>query len=177
MSPNHGLAAIRGEVLAAEDVPDAVEELFRRDYDKFVRAAWLLSGSRDVAEDLVQDVFAVMLVSDHWRHADDLVSYVHRAVINRVRSWQRRQALERRYAKESLSGEPPVVVPPDQLHGLPLYLAALSQRQRTAIVLRYYWDLPLAEVAAVMGCRVGTVTVLIRRALHKAQKMKEVIES
>jgi DNA-directed RNA polymerase specialized sigma24 family protein len=44
-------------------------------------------------------------------------------------------------------------------------------------VLRYYCDLPLAEVAALMGCRRGTVSVLLRRALRRAQDMKEVFEA
>lgn len=144
--------------------------MFRRDYVRLVRAAWLLSGSREVAEDIVQDVFAGMLASG--RMPRDPGHYIYRAVVNRVRSWQRRQGVERRHAP----AQPQVVAQPE-VYGLWRFLSVLSERQRTAVVLRYYGDLPLAEVAELMGCRTGTVTVLIRRAFIKARKMKEVFES
>jgi RNA polymerase sigma factor (sigma-70 family) len=152
---------------------DATEELFRRDYAKLVRAAWMLSGSREVAEDVVQDVFAQLITSPHLASADDPGGYVYRAVINRVRSWQRRQSLERRHA----SAEFELAAAPPEISGFEEFLAALSERQRMAVVLRYYCDLPLAEAARLMGCRRGTVSVLLRRALTKARTMKEVFDS
>lgn len=150
-----------------------VEELFHGEYSKLVRTAWMLSGSREVAEDVVQDVFAQMLVSSHLVEAEDPRGYIYRAVTNRVRSWQRRQHIERRYAlvREELTSAPP------EVSAFAEFLAVLSEQQRTAIVLRYYCDLPLAEVARVMGCRRGTVSVFLRRALNKARTMKEVFES
>jgi RNA polymerase sigma factor (sigma-70 family) len=152
---------------------DGLEELFRRDYPRLVRAAWLLSGSREVAEDVVQDVFARMIASGKWANADDAGNYVYRSVINALRSWQRRQSVERRYTLI----EPLLTAAPPEVSAVGEFLAVLSERQRTAIVLRFYCDLPLADVAALMGCRRGTVTVLIRRALGKARTMKEVFES
>jgi len=148
-----------------------LEEVFRRDYAQLVRAAWLISGSREVAEDLVQDVFTGMLAAGHV--PNDPGHYIHHAVVNRVRSWQRRQGLERRHATVQ---QPPVATQPE-MYELWGFLRTLSPRQRMAVILRYYCDLPLAEVAESMGCRTGTVTVLIRRALGKARKMKEVFES
>jgi DNA-directed RNA polymerase specialized sigma24 family protein len=147
----------------------SLEEVFRRDYSQLVRAAWLLSGSREVAEDVVQDVFAEMLRSV--REVDDPGRYIYRSVVNRVRSWQRRQDVERRRAPMQ-----PLVVTPPEMYGLQRFLSALSERQRAAVVLRYYCDLSLAQVADLMGCRTGTVTVLIRRAFGKARKMKEVFD-
>jgi RNA polymerase sigma factor (sigma-70 family) len=145
------------------------EEVFRLNYARLVRAAWLLSGSQDVAEDVVQDVFVKMLRTD--TVPNDASHYIHKAVVNRVRSWQRRQILERRHAP----GRPLVQAPPE-VYGLWSFLQTLSVRQRTAVVLRYYCDLPLAEVAQLMGCRAGTVSVLIRRALERARQTKEAFE-
>ena len=145
------------------------EEVFRRDYASLVRAAWLLSGSREVAEDLVQDVF-IKVMSANVRPAD-AGRYVRQAVVNRVRTWQRRQILERRHTAPA----PPAQVIPE-VYGLWVFLHTLSGRQRAAIVLRYYCDLPLTEVAQLMGCRTGTVSVLIRRALQRARRTEEVFE-
>lgn len=155
---------------AASQSRRLVEEVFRRDYATLVRAAWMLGGSREVGEDVVQEVFAQMLRSPHLASVDDPGGYAYRAVINRLRSWQRRQALERRHAH--LRAEPVTAGP--EVSAVSEYLEALSERQRTAVVLRFYCDLPLAEVAALMGCRRGTVSVLLRRALGKARTMKEV---
>ena len=174
MSSNRSLAR-KGSATEVKSPPafESTEELFRRDYARLVRAAWMLSGSREVAEDIVQDVFARMLTSTRLTAAHDPGGYVYRAVINRLRSWQRRQGLERRFAL----AEPVPFVAPPEVSAVGEFLATLSERQRTAVVLRYYCDLPLAEVAALMGCRRGTVSVLLRRALRKAREMKEVFES
>lgn len=109
----------------------------------------------------------------HLAQAADPGGYVYRAVLNQLRSWQRRQRLERRYAfvESELASAPP------EISAMGEFLATLSERQRAAVVLRFYCDLPLAEVAGLMGCRRGTVSVLLRRALGKARTMKEVFES
>jgi RNA polymerase sigma factor (sigma-70 family) len=174
MSSSYGLAGPErhghGSDPRVSDV--SLERLFRQDYAKLVRAAWMMGGSREVAEDVVQDVFARMLATRHLMVADDPESYLYRAVVNRLRSWQRRQSLERRHSLVDYTAS----VAPPEVSDVSEFLTALSERQRTAIVLRYFCDLPLADVADVMGCRRGTVTVLIRRALAKARKMKEVFE-
>lgn len=151
----------------------SLEELFRSDYVKLVRAAWMMGGSKEVAEDVVQDVFARMLSTPHLSGAEDPESYLYRAVTNRLHDWQRRQSLERRHSFV----DDRAAVPSPEVSGVSEFLAALSERQRMAIVLRYFCDLELADVARLMGCRRGTVTVLIRRALAKARNMKEVFET
>ncbi len=49
-------------------------------------------------------------------------------------------------------------------------LKRLSTRQRTAVVLRYYLDLPEDEIAAILECRPGTVRSIVQRALAKLKK-------
>jgi RNA polymerase sigma factor (sigma-70 family) len=60
-------------------------------------------------------------------------------------------------------------VDPDPADVITIRMAvrALPARQRTALVLRYYADLPVDEVAEVMGCAPGTVKALTSQALHK----------
>jgi RNA polymerase sigma factor (sigma-70 family) len=50
-------------------------------------------------------------------------------------------------------------------------LVTLPHRQRAAIVLRYYHDLPDREIARVLGCRVGTVASLVHRALERLREV------
>lgn len=169
VSPHRALAHVGDDGL--EVGPETLEGVFRREYVRLVRTAWLVSGSREAAEDIVQDVFARMLASD--TVPNEPSNHVYRSVVNGVRSWQRRQVVERRHALMEPAG---VAQTTPELSWFSDYLRTLSPRQRVAIVLRFYCDLQLAEVAELMGCRVGTVTVLIRRALIKARKTKEAFE-
>jgi RNA polymerase sigma factor (sigma-70 family) len=67
--------------------------------------------------------------------------------------------------------EPRVELPPD-VDETWSALAKIPERRRVALVLRFYEDLPVAEIAALMDCRTGTVTSLIHRGL---ESMREVL--
>jgi RNA polymerase sigma factor (sigma-70 family) len=86
--------------------------------------------------------------------------YVRTAVVNRCRSWGRRQRLEhdRRPAPPDPAG-----LDADELWDA---LLRLEPRRRAAVVLRFYLDLPDAEIAELLGCRRATVRTSIHRALH-----------
>src|SRR5690606_35739354 len=90
--------------------------------------------------------------------------YLRTAVINGCRTWGRRQALER-------ERRPPPPAPAE-LHADELWdaLAKLNERQRAAIVLRFYADLPDTEIAQALGCRVPTVRTAIHRGLRALRK-------
>jgi RNA polymerase sigma factor (sigma-70 family) len=152
------------EGLAPMAVTEAsVRALYVDHYRRLVSLAHLLTGSNEVAEDLVQDCFARLL---RRRSApDNAAGYLRTSVVNAVRSWQRRQVLER-------TRRPPVerdTLPPD-VDGMRAALAVLRPRQRAAIVLRFYEDLPEAEIATVLDCRPGTVKSLISRGLETLRK-------
>ena len=90
--------------------------------------------------------------------------YVRVAVLNGCRSMGRRQALER----ERRPAPPdPVPLGADELWDA---LATLTDRQRAAIVLRFYCDLPDADIAAALGCREATVRTSVHRGLAKLRK-------
>jgi len=132
--------------------------LYRDRYADLVRVAYLLTGDRAVAEELVQDAFVAAHRS--WDRVREPMPYVRTAVVNRCRSWGRRQRLEgdRRPAPAEPTG-----LGADELWDA---LARLDPRRRAAVVLRFYLDLPDAEIAEVLGCRPATVRTSIHRALH-----------
>jgi DNA-directed RNA polymerase specialized sigma24 family protein len=80
------------------------------------------------------------------------------AVVNQCRSIHRRLVRAPKF-------DTPDPVLDGRLIELQDALRALNERQRTAVVLRYLCDLPDAEIADLIGCRVGTVRTLIHRGL------------
>lgn len=144
-----------------------------------VRAlAFLLTGDRAVAEDLVQDCFLRLCSRVRPVAPDALPAYLRVMVINATRSHFRRLRLRRqRAATEAavLGSETDVSqdrssgrMEREQLHRV---LMELPARQRTAVVLRHWLELSERETAAAMGCSIGTVKSLTShgRAALRAQ--------
>ncbi len=142
--------------------PDGFEELYRANYRKLVQLAYLLTQSAETADDLVQDVFARVL--PRWQRLDDPVPYLRRSVVNAANSWRRRLRLER---LRSAHVEESANLHADELFDV---LAELPSRQRSAVVLRFYEGMSDAEVAAVLGCRPGTVASLVHRAFERMRQ-------
>lgn len=136
--------------------------LYRERYGPMVRLAYLLTGDRAVAEELVQDAF----VSVHrgWDRATNPPAYLRTTVVNACRSWGRRRVLE--IDRRPRAPEPATLVT-DELWDV---LRTLPARQRAAVVLRYYEDLPDREIAGLLGCREATVRSSIHRALAALRK-------
>jgi len=143
-------------------------ELYRRHVPGAVRLAYLMTGDQVLAEDLAQDAF-VRLTGRfaHIRNPDAFPAYLRRTVVNLVKNHYRRLGVERTHL-ESYGHLPPAT------HELPdsateelvrTALLGLPYRQRAAIVLRYYEDLPEKRVAELLGCRPGTVKSLLSRGL------------
>jgi RNA polymerase sigma-70 factor (sigma-E family) len=135
-----------------------------------LRTAYLLTGSRADAEDLLQTTLAkTYLAWDRVLQRDALDGYVRRVMVNTQTSWWRRRKVAE-YATDDLpergSGR-------DATEDLALHdalwsaLATLPKRQRAMVVLRYYEDLSEAETAQVLGVSVGTVKSTTSRALAK----------
>ena len=133
---------------------------------RLVGALTLWCGDRGVAEELAQDV--IVRLWDRWARvatADNVEAYAFRAALNAARTRHRRLLAERRARARLL---PPVETHDEDLAGrlsVRRAVAALPPRQRTALVLRYYADLPVSEVAAAMGCAEGTVKAHTAKAL------------
>jgi len=146
------------------------------DFDEFVRdsspgllrTAYLLTGDRGHAEDVVQT--ALLQVARKWRRIrGDPAPYAHRAVVNLAKNhWRDRF---RRPRESTAIGEPGYAPPPDadvllRQVLLPAVME-LPARQRAVLVLRYFQDLSVEQTAAVLGCSAGTVKSQTHYALSK----------
>lgn len=138
-----------------------------------LRTAYLLTGSRADAEDLLQTALAkTYLAWDRVRERDALDGYVRRVMVNTQTSfWRRRRVDERPVEVLPERGPSRDAAADVDLHdALWSALATLPKRQRAAVVLRYYEDLSEAETAAVLGVSVGTVKSTTSRALAKLRE-------
>lgn len=147
----------------------AFEIFVQRSSDRLLRTAYLLTGDRGHAEDLVQT--ALLRTARRWPSARrDPAAYARRVVVNLAKD--RWRDLHRRPGEAPLDVDVAVpvtdgVADRDQLlraaHGLPA-------RQRAVLVLRYFDDLSVADTAAALGCSEGTVKSQTARALESLRR-------
>ncbi|HET6915276.1 MAG TPA: sigma-70 family RNA polymerase sigma factor [Acidimicrobiales bacterium] len=149
------------------------ERYIALDYSRLVSALWTVTGSRSVAEDLVQEALASALdVITRGRTVEDLASYVRVSAFNLSRNrwrrlWRERSALQH-FGDRHQVGDTTSVV--DDAVDIGSALAVLSRREREAVSLFYQLDLSVAETATAMGVSLGTVKTLLSRA--RAQMLK-----
>ena len=149
----------------------AIEEVYRRRYPALLRVALALLGNRERARDAVQEAFVRAIRARHaYRSEGELEAWIWATLTNVCRDVLRRT--------------PPIGLPtgPAQTNGhsepwpeLRAAVAALPERQRLALFLRYYADLDYQSIAAALGVERGTVAA----SLHAAHavlrtKLKEV---
>jgi RNA polymerase sigma-70 factor (sigma-E family) len=154
----------------------AVAALFDAHYAPMCRLAYVILGDAAVAEEIVME--AMLKTFSGWSRIRDLDAadaYLRRAVINLCRSKIRRKAIEARvnasvhHAQERRRPDwDPEVHETNRI----VWTAVLKlpQRQRAAVVLRYFEDLPEAEIADVLECSVGTVKSQLSKARAKLEK-------
>jgi RNA polymerase sigma-70 factor (sigma-E family) len=161
----------RPEAAAAGERLD-VAGIFRQYHADLVRLALLLVGDRASAEDVVQDVFTRLCARGREVGQDSALAYIRTAVVNGCRSVLRRRALARRVAitraapwrDTQESAEHAAILAEDRRRVLAA-LAALPARRREVLVLRFYLNLPVAEVAAMLGISQGSVKSAAARGL------------
>jgi RNA polymerase sigma-70 factor (sigma-E family) len=147
---------------------DRLGDLYARHVPATIGFAYLLTGSRTEAEDLVHEAFVrVVGRLQHLRTPDAFDAYLVRAVINLHTSRMRRLRVERRYlAREGLrpsdAVEPHDVGERDRIWRA---LDRLPKRQRAAVVLRYAEDRSERETADLLRCSLSAVKSLTARAL------------
>jgi RNA polymerase sigma-70 factor (sigma-E family) len=143
-----------------------------------IRLAYLLTGDRAVAEDLVQEAFVRFVGRLRFlRDADAFEPYLRRTIVNLSKNHFRHRAVERAYLErvgpriEDTSTDPDIAT----YDSVRSALLRLPLRQRTAIVLRYFEDLPDPTIAELLGCRLATVRSLVARGLEALRTTPEVI--
>ncbi|GII64569.1 RNA polymerase sigma24 factor [Sphaerisporangium krabiense] len=136
-----------------------------------IRFGFLLTGGdQHAAEDLLQTV--LVKTAARWSRVDDPEPYVRRAMYRQQVSWWRLASHRR---ETTVADAPEAPGPSARDHAdaaevklvLRHALARLTPRQRAALVLRYFEDLPEAQVAQIMGCSVGTVRSTVHRSLAR----------
>lgn len=147
--------------------PPGFRDFFDLEFPRLRDFAYVLTGSWYEAEELAQEAMVRTLRAwSRIRERDNPAVYARTVLVNRRRTLFRRSKLAERYE---------VVVEQDRVHAAPdaiedraevwQALQALPQRQRAAVVLRYYEDLSEAQTAAALGVAVGTVKSLVHKGL------------
>lgn len=147
---------------------DKLEALYLRHGPEALRLAYLLTGDRDLSEDLAQEAFVrVARRLTGIRKSDSFQWYLRRTVVNLANSHLRRRRVERAHVKKLVSSAAvagpsnPDVVTRQAVRSA---IEQLPARQRTVVVLRYYEDLTDQQIASLLGWPVGSV----KSALHRA---------
>jgi len=156
---------------------EAVTELYTSHYGSLVRLAALLVRDEPTAEEVVQECFIAM--HDGWhrlREEDKALSYLKQAVVNRARSVLRHRSVIDRNAPK-----PAPDMPSAEQGAMSLLersaviraLRGLPDRQRQALVLRYYADLSEAQIAEMMGISKGAVKSHTARGMSSLRVVLE----
>lgn len=152
---------------------DPLALLHREHYASLVRLATLVLGDVGLGEQVVQDAFVKLQL--RWgglRQLDRAPAYLRSAVLNGARSHLRHRRVRERYlARRAVPPAAAAATPESatlERHDHERVVAALRRlpvRQREALVLRYYLDLPEADIAAAMGVSGGSVKVHLHRGI------------
>jgi RNA polymerase sigma-70 factor (ECF subfamily) len=141
------------------------DEFFLAEFPRLVSVLTAWCGDRPAAEDLAQD--ALLQAHRNWATVaalDRPGTWVRRVALNRSSNEGRRRRRERAALSRLRSDTRSEVVVPTADDQLWDRVRALPPAQRDATILRYVDDLPLADIAAVLGCSDGTVKTHLQRA-------------
>lgn len=147
------------------------EDFCRAQLPRLLSYSVMLTGERELAADLVQDV--LVKIHRHWARisaTDRPDRYALRMVTNQYLSWRRSWAVRNIVPTEQI---PDRAQPGDAATAYAAHeemwalVAQLPRRQRAVLVLRYYEQLTDAEIAEVLGCSSGTVRGYAHRALAR----------
>lgn len=152
-----------------------VERLFQTSYGELVGLATLVTGDREVGEDVAQDAFAGLLRRGPLDDADAAVGYLRRAVVNLARGRIRRRAVAGR-ARPSPPG--PAAAPvedaalaDDDSRAVAAALTRLPLRQRECVVACTLLGLSHAEAAALLGISAGSVKTHVHRGTRRLSSL------
>lgn len=163
------LARTHSTETAALDVDALVVRLFEQEGRSLVRLVRLFVDDRNAAEDLVQEGFIRLARNGHRiRDEAKAVAYLRSIVLNLARDHNRRGLVSLRHHlpmdPERASTEDEIVLRDDQQQVIDV-LRELPHRQRDCVVLRYYEELGIDEIAATLEISPNSVKTHLKRAL------------
>jgi RNA polymerase sigma-70 factor (ECF subfamily) len=172
MNEEQLVAALQGQD------PGAVQELVNACGDRLLRSAYCLCGNETEAQDLVQDTFLQALRSVHrFQGRSTVYTWLHAILLNLTRHYHRDR--QRMVYDDELAGRE--AAPADESPGsldtgaaasaLREALHRLSPAHREVIILRYYEDLKIHEIAGHLGLSAGTVKSRLHYAIGELQKI------
>lgn len=152
---------------------DAFEALFRQNEKQVFRTAYLMVGSKEEAEDVLQEVFLSV-----WRSRETFdparakfTTWLHRITFNEcLKNHHRKSAseidLEDFDITETANRQPEeILVTKYEYKRLLKALASMDKKRRTVLILRYFNDLPYNEIADILNIPLGTVKSRLNQAL------------
>jgi RNA polymerase sigma-70 factor (sigma-E family) len=169
--------AALGSVPAQWDAERAVTSLYGQHYRTLVRLAALLVRDVGTAEEVVQESFIAM--HNSWRKLRDTekaLSYLRQSVVNRSRSVLRHRVVVDRNAPAPPPSAPSAeqgAITELERSAVVAALRRLPDRQREALVLRYYLDLSEAQIASAMGISRGAVKSHTARGMSSLRNVLE----
>ena len=180
--PTNVTEALAASVLVPEARPstsswEVVTEIYHGEYKSLVRLAVLLVHDVPTAEEVVQDAFEAMHVA--WRRLRDsekALSYLRQSVVNKSRSVLRHRTVVDKNAPKPAPDEPSAehaAMALIERTAVVAALRALPDRQREAIVLRYYADFSEADIATTMGISRGAVKSHTARGMAALRSILE----
>jgi RNA polymerase sigma-70 factor (sigma-E family) len=164
---------VTGEWWASGSVVDAdalVATLFEHEGHRLVALARFFTDDRTAAEDLVQEAFIRLARSAHRiREPEKAAAYLRSIVVNLARDHNRRGLVSLRHRPPAAPDEPSAEetsVREESRREVVSALRALPHRQREALALRYYLELPVDQIAEVLGLSPNSVKTHLKRGLR-----------
>lgn len=149
-----------------------IERLYRARFPQFLRVAWAITGDREQALDAVQEGFAGAIRSRRTLRRDDsLEPWLWRAVVNASRDRRRAPVDTLDDAVEPAAGNGRV-----EGSAARVAIAALPERQRLAVFLRYYADLDYRSIGDTLGIATGTVSATLNAAHRTLRQTLQEVE-
>jgi len=157
-------------------VEQPFEDFFEQEQDRLLRVLWIVTGSLQEAEDIVQDAF--LRVWERWPKVSVMESptgYLHRAAMNIFRNRYRQARLGLRRA---IWAAPPIDAfgSIDDRIAVSSALASLTRRQRAALVLTELLGYPADEAGRMLGVRASTVRSLSASGRATLRSAKELVD-
>lgn len=152
------------EMAARGATVEALESLYRADLPRFVRAAAAIVGDEAAARDAVQEAFVQAVRKPaSFKFEAPLEAWVWRIVVNEALALRRSRGSDFESASESAT-TPSTNHVPEHDSAVRAWVAALPERQRLAVFLRYFADLDYQSIAVALEVEVGTVSATLATA-------------